>query len=433
MGRYEAYKNSGVEWIGEIPKGWSLNRAKTVFTARRTKGNTELVQLAATQDRGMIPQSQLDSVVQVSEDADLTQFRTVRRNDFVISLRSFQGGFELSEYEGVCSPAYQVFYGNSTICTSYFKYLFKSDAFISKMNSLTVGIREGKNIQFQDFANSVLAFPTRVEQQAIADYLDVKTAEIDALVADCEREVGLLQEYRKSLITEVMTKGLNPTVPMYDSGIESVGLVPEGWRVYKLRWLCSFHNGDRGANYPSAGDFQDSGIPFYGADALVEDIVDSKQARFITRERYNSMGGLKIQAFDTLYTLRGSTIGKNAIAIDPEGTVASSLIGIRVRNLQDIDPWYLHYWLNSYQEYQQRDACINGSTAPNLSAEDVAQYRIALPPRELQDEMVKAIRARIVYADSLISDKQHMVDKLREYRRSLISEAVTGKFKVPGV
>ncbi|MBQ2016338.1 MAG: restriction endonuclease subunit S [Clostridia bacterium] len=432
MGRYSEYCESGAGWLGELPSHWQLQRISALYDARNEKVSDQDYPPLSVTMQGIVPQLETAAKTQDGDNRKL-----VRTGDFVINSRSDRrGACGISAYDGSVTLISNVLApkDRNAMSTRYYSYLFRSEGFADEFYRQGTGIVDDLwSTNWTRMKNILVARPPLAEQESIADYLDAKTAEIDALVADCEREVGLLQEYRKSLITEVMTKGLNPTVPMYDSGIESVGLVPEGWRVYKLRWLCSFHNGDRGANYPSAGDFQDSGIPFYGADALVEDIVDSKQARFITRERYNSMGGLKIQAFDTLYTLRGSTIGKNAIAIDPEGTVASSLIGIRVRNLQDIDPWYLHYWLNSYQEYQQRDACINGSTAPNLSAEDVAQYRIALPPRELQDEMVKAIRARIVYADSLISDKQHMVDKLREYRRSLISEAVTGKFKVPGV
>ena len=103
-------KDSGIEWIGKIPADWTLQRGKTIFAQRLTKGNQSEILLAATQKYGMLPQSEVEGVVQVKEDADLQQFRTVHKKDFVISLRSFQGGFEYSQYEGVCSPAYQVFY-----------------------------------------------------------------------------------------------------------------------------------------------------------------------------------------------------------------------------------------------------------------------------------------------------------------------------------
>ena len=428
MERYGAYKDSGVEWIGEIPAGWASERLKYLTTNRVMPADSDTGEYLGLENvqpwtmRICRDQENPTDAAGIFYDVDCVLFG---------KLRPYLAKVVLPNSAGPCSSEFLVLIPNG-INRVFLAYLLTSESFINEVNALTYGVRMPR-AGWDLIGNIRIPIPAFGEQQAIADYLDAKTDEIDALVAECEREVVLLHEYRKALISEVIARGLQPEIPMRESGIESVGLIPDGWNVYKLRWLCSFHNGDRGVNYPSAGDFQDEGIPFYGADALIGDIADTTQARFITRERYDAMGGLKIKAFDTLYTLRGSTIGKNAIAIQPEGTVASSLMGIRVRRFQDIDPWYLHYWLNSYQEFQQRDACINGSTAPNLSAEDVAQYRIALPPRELQDEMVREIRKRIVFADGLIGDKQAMADKLREYRRSLISETVTGKFKVPGV
>ena len=175
-------KDSGIEWIGQIPTGWKLRRAKTLFTQRNSKGNGIEVLLSPTQKYGVVPQSQLEGVVQVKEDADLQMFKTLHKGDFVISLRSFQGGFEYSLYEGVCSPAYQVFYPTSPICGTYYRYLFKSQSFISKMNNLTVGIREGKNIQYVDFANSQIPVPPLAEQERIAVFLNAECAEIDAVL-----------------------------------------------------------------------------------------------------------------------------------------------------------------------------------------------------------------------------------------------------------
>ena len=129
-------KDSGIEWIGQIPKGWELRRAKTLFTQRNSKGNEIEVLLSPTQKYGVVPQSQLEGVVQVKEDTDLQMFKTVHKGDFVISLRSFQGGFEYSLYEGVCSPAYQVFYPTSPICDTYYRYLFKSQSFMDNQSSL---------------------------------------------------------------------------------------------------------------------------------------------------------------------------------------------------------------------------------------------------------------------------------------------------------
>lgn len=198
-------KGSGIPWIDMIPNEWDTCRGHFIFTQRKAKGNTNQLLLAATQKSGMYPQHLLEVCVQVKEDTDLQTFRTVCCNDFVISIRSFQGGFEMSKYEGVCSPAYQVFHNTQQINHVFFKYLFKSDGFIERMNSLTVGIREGKNILYADFANSYLAIPPLKEQLRIADYLDKKCAQIDSAIAKKETLVEKLTTYKKSLIYECVT------------------------------------------------------------------------------------------------------------------------------------------------------------------------------------------------------------------------------------
>ena len=169
----KAFCSTGlVDWIERVPAHWKVIKAKNVFSIRDEKGNSTPVLLAATQKHGMCPQSEIDGVVQVKEDTDLQTFKTVHKNDYVISLRSFQGGFEMSDYEGVCSPAYQVFYPTIDICPDYFKKLFKSTRFIEKINSLTIGIRDGKNIAFQDFGEVYLAIPPKEEQEQIVQEID---------------------------------------------------------------------------------------------------------------------------------------------------------------------------------------------------------------------------------------------------------------------
>ncbi|MCD8293640.1 MAG: restriction endonuclease subunit S [Clostridia bacterium] len=198
-------KDSGIPWIGQIPEHWTVEKAKHIFNLRMTKGNSKTILLSATQDRGMCPQSMLASVVQVAENTDLQIFKTVHKNDFVISLRSFQGGFEISKYEGVCSPAYQVFYNKANINQDYFRILFKSRNFIDHINSLTEGIREGKNIQYASFSYSYLPVPPLDEQKSIAEFIDRKCSEIDSLIEIKQQKIAELKEYKKSLIYEYVT------------------------------------------------------------------------------------------------------------------------------------------------------------------------------------------------------------------------------------
>lgn len=199
-------KQSGIPWADTIPAHWAIDKGKFRFELRRTKGNTRnLVLLSPTQKYGVIPQSQLEGVVLVKENTDLNSFRTIHKGDFCISLRSFQGGFEYSNYEGVVSPAYQVFYPIKPIADGYYKYIFKSDGFISYINTFSMSLRDGKNIAFEDFGNSNIPVPPMEEQVAIADFLDTKCAAIDQAITDKTTQIETLKAYKASLIYEYVT------------------------------------------------------------------------------------------------------------------------------------------------------------------------------------------------------------------------------------
>lgn len=211
LNKLTTMKDSGVEWIGEIPSHWELIKARWVFRQSNSKGNENEVLLSATQKFGMFPQDEIEGTVKVKADTDLQLFKTVHKNDFVISLRSFQGGFEISDYEGVCSPAYQVFYNATPICHRFYKWLFKSVPFIDKMNSITTGIREGRNIPYEAFAQSLIPVPPIIEQEEIAQHLDTRLTLIDGLVTDITAQIEKLKQYRQIVIHDAVTGKIKVT------------------------------------------------------------------------------------------------------------------------------------------------------------------------------------------------------------------------------
>ena len=204
-------KNSGIEWLGDQPIHWEDFKGKYIFKQRNERGNQiELQLLSPTQNYGVIPQTLYEelsgmSAVKLNENINLSILKTIDKGDFCISLRSFQGGFEYSQYEGVVSPAYQVFYPIKKVFDGYYKYLFKEKSFIAVMNSYTLSLRDGKNIAFSDFGNTLIPYPPLSEQQEIAEYLDKKCAEIDAVISDKQTEIQTLESYKKSLIYEYVT------------------------------------------------------------------------------------------------------------------------------------------------------------------------------------------------------------------------------------
>ena len=204
-------KDSGIEWLSVQPVKWRHIKGKYLFKQRNDRGNNiELQLLSPTQNYGVIPQSQYEelsgmSAVKLNDRINLQVLKTIHRGDFCISLRSFQGGFEYSNYEGVVSPAYQVFYATIPICDGYYKYLFKESSFIGVINSYTISLRDGKNIAFSDFGNTYLPYPPLSEQKEIADYLDNKCAQIEELISAKQSQIEALESYKKSLIYEYVT------------------------------------------------------------------------------------------------------------------------------------------------------------------------------------------------------------------------------------
>ena len=198
-------------WYGQIPSEWKELKGKYVFKQRNDRGNNVCLQLLSpTQKYGVIPQDKYEELtgmnaVKLNDSTNYALLKTIHKGDYCISLRSFQGGFEYSEYEGVVSPAYQVFYPIITIADGYYKYLFKEKGFIDVMNSYTMSLRDGKNIAFDDFGDTFIPVPPLDEQQEIADHLDNKCAEIEQIIADKKSQIETLDGYKKSLIYEYVT------------------------------------------------------------------------------------------------------------------------------------------------------------------------------------------------------------------------------------
>ena len=286
-----------------------------------------------------------------------------------------------------------------------------------------------QNIGMGVLGNLYVTLPSSNEQQSIVDYLDKECAQIDSIAADLEKQIALLQQYKKSLITETVTKGLDKSVPMKDSGVEWIGKIPEHWDVEPIKYRVTFHNGDRGENYPSKSELQSEGIPFINAGHLEGDGLNMDNMDYISEEKYRIMGGVKLRAGDILYCLRGS-VGKNAIVDMNQGTVASSLVAIRsVRILAE----YLYYCLNSHIEEVQRYLWDNGTAQPNLSADNLGKYKFCIPPVEEQKAIVKYLNNICSQIDNLIIGKKKQLSTIQQHKKSLIYEYVTGKKRVKEV
>lgn len=416
-------KDSGIEWIGQIPKGWELRRAKTLFTQRNSKGNEIEVLLSPTQKYGVVPQSQLEGVVQVKEDTDLQMFKTVHKGDFVISLRSFQGGFEYSLYEGVCSPAYQVFYPTSPICDTYYRYLFKSQSFISKMNNLTVGIREGKNIQYVDFANSQIPVPPLAEQERIAAFLDAECAEIDAVLEKTRASIEEYKKLKQAVITQAVTKGIRGDRPMKDSGIEWIGEIPAEWNKDKVIRVFSVIGS---GTTPKSSDENlfDGNTPWIqSGDINGENLFVTKNC--VSNSAIESYSALRVyQAPYLVVAMYGASVGNLSLSmIDACVNQACCVLKKPTINLK-----FAFYIFKAVKDYLARKAVGGGQ--PNISQETIKQLWLTIPSADEQIEISNYLDEKCKSVDALIAKKQQYLTEIENYKKSLIYEYVTGKKEV---
>ena len=424
-------KHSGIEWIGNIPSDWRTDILSVLFYEHKlkNKGMAEqnllslsygnIIRKDIAQSGGLLPES-FETYNIVDKD-DIIFRLTDLQND----KRSLRTG--LCKERGIITSAYIAIRKRTNIHAPYFHYLFHTYDLCKVFYGLGDGVRQGMN--YADMRKLPLIIPSYEEQKAIADFLDKKCEEIDELVALQEKIIEELKSYKQSVITETVCKGLNPNAPMKDSGVEWIGEIPEGWNLRYIKDVATFHNGDRGVNYPSGDDLVSDGIPFLTSNNLHQLLLDIEKytCKYITLDRYNILGGVKIQLDDIIYCLRGSigncTLNKQIT----EGTVASSLMVIRPRY---ISPEYLNYYLHSHIVSAQTEVYMNGTCAANLSAENVSKFNIHIPPAEEQQEIADYLDKKCSEIDQLISIKQQKVVELKEYKKSLIYEYTTGKKEV---
>lgn len=411
-----AMKDSGVEWLGAIPDYWEVNRTKIHYSNHKYIVGNEVdkyERLALTM-AGVVKRSKEDSTGLQPEE--FNGYQILKENELVFKLIDLQNistsRIGRSKYTGLVSPAYIVLAPKEGTNSEFGEYYFLSMWQRKIFNQLgDNGVRSSLNAG--DLLNVPYVVPPKEEQRIIVDYLRAFCNRIDGLVSEIESSIEDYKKYKKQLISNALYIGESPDVSKYTK--------------MKIKNVCKLINGDRSKNYPNAEEFVSLGVPFLGADSLCDKYINLKYARFITREKYDSMGGAKIRYGDILYTLRGSTIGKNAIANFGDGTVASSLVVIHPER---VDTHYLYYWLNSDAEYNQRTLCINGSTAPNLSADDVGNFVIFLPKIEEQIAVIKHLDKECDEIDKLINDKLHLIDELNNYKTITIYEYITGKRRV---
>lgn len=427
-------KDSGIEWIGEIPKEWEIKRIKAVLNERNESNNpvkTDFI-LSLTNDRGVIPYTEKGDVGNKSKD-DLAGYKLAYQNDIVLnSMNVIIGSVALSAYYGCVSPVYYMLYPrNIEDCVRYYNYLFQTKELQNKLIGYGNGIMEIRmRIQMSKLNTVDFPIPPPEHQHRIADYLDDKCAKIDAIIAREQAVIGKLKAYKLSVITEAVTKGLNPDVPMKDSGIEWIGEIPEHWTVAKIKYgTLKVGSGKT----PKGGSeiYSDQGILFIRSQNVYDEGLRIDDATYISDEIDNEMKNTRVFENDILLNITGGSIGRACIY--PSGlhyaNVNQHVCIIRVKKEVFI-PLYMRYLWNSWIGHTSIDIFQSGANREGMNFEQIKNSFMPLANINEQDEICRYLDAKCAKIDSAIDKKQAVIDKLTEYKKSLIYEVVTGKKEV---
>lgn len=434
--QYPAYSESHTDWIDTIPQNWQLVSGKRTFENVRERAKPDADQLATTQAYGVIPQKvfmELQDQKVVLALSGTENFNDVRPDDFVISLRSFQGGIEHSAYSGCVSPAYTVLRirEKNRVDPKFFKYLLKERAYISALQSVTSGIREGRTITYDQFGSILLPVPSKDEQSQIARFLDYETTRIDALIEEQQRLIELLKEKRQAVISHAVTKGLDPNVPMKDSGVEWLGEVPAHWKVSKLGHYASLLTG-----FPFASsDFSSSeshvrllrganiGVGKLKWDDTVHWDLDTN-GNF---PDYQMEEGQLVLGMDRPWIGEGLRIAK-VEKQDLPCLLLQRVAALTPASNLEADYLFMLLCSDAFRAYVEPD--LTGVSVPHLSPEQILSYRVSLPEKNEQNAIVDMLQKQEAKFTKLLSEANKNIELLSERRAALISAAVTGKIDV---
>lgn len=429
--KYPEYKDSGVGWLREVPSHWEVLPSRRLFSQQREPRQQDDEQLSATQKYGVLPQTlfmELEDQKVTLALSGLDNFKHVEVDDFVISLRSFQGGIEWSKYSGCVSPAYTVLRSSRSVNAAYWSYALKSTDYIGALQAVTDGIRDGKNIGYDQFGMIGLPYPTIQEQSAIAAFLDRETAKIDALVAEQEKLIELLKEKRQAVISHAVTKGLDPNVPMKDSGVEWLGEVPEHWEVAKLRrFVLAVQTGGTPSASPPNTDIED-GTDWFTPGDFSGPIRLGSASKKVPPEAVKQGEAKVFPAGAVLVVGIGATLGKIGYLL----TLASANQQINaILPNAEVDGLFLAYSLSS--KTAEMRYLSNASTIGIMNQEKTKEVWLAVPPLCEQEGITKFLDEDGVTSGALVNEAQRAIDLLKERRSALISAAVTGKIDVRGL
>lgn len=432
MKKYDEYKDSGVAWIGEVPKHWEVIKLKYKYHfqtgATPNTGKKENFE----GDLRWANISDLNGSVVYDTTKHINKEAASKCSMNISPKGSLMYSFKLSV--GTVAFCGEDMYTNEAIASfipqkNDLKYLFYC-APIFIIHNANRNIYNAPLLNQELIKNALICLPSLNEQTVIATYLDTHCAKIDNLISIQQKRIALLQELKQSVITHAVTKGLNPNVEMKQSGVEWIGNVPKHWEVCKLKHYSQVFGriGFRGYNQTDLVNEGEGAITLSPSN-MQNGILNYDKCSYLSWKKYYESPEIMIYNDDVLFVKTGSTYGKISYVADlpMEATINPQIVVFK--NIKGNNK-YLYYLLSNDIVQMQVSLTVGGSTIPTLSQESILNYIVPLAPKVEQAAIASYLDHKCATIETSISNAQHQIELLQEYKQSLITEVVTGKRKV---
>lgn len=430
MEKYLSYKDSGVQWLGEIPSHWKVKKIRHILSLANEKtkeSGGELLSLS--QYAGVTPKT--DSNVGIRAAEDTTGYNIVHKGQFVMNIMlAWNGSYAVSEYDGIISPAYCVFDFTRECDRRYYNYLLRMKVYSGAFKTESKGIIDSRlRLYPQYFKNFPLIVPPIEEQRSIATYLDKATAEIDRAIAQQQRMIDLLNERKQIIIQRAVTKGLDENVEMKDSGIEWIGEIPVNWNVMKLRAIGSTING---VSHDST--YFGSGFPFVSYSDVYKNSTLPSKVCGLAKSTNAEQAMFSVEEGDVFFTRTSETaeeIGFSSVCMN---TIEKAIFaGFLIRFRSNKGVLYKNYSKYFFRAKMLRNYFVkemNLVTRASLSQGLLKGLPVIVPSMQEQENIASYLDKVTGKIDQAIERHQQMLSLLQERKQIIISEVVTGKIKV---
>jgi type I restriction enzyme S subunit len=438
MPKYEAYKDSGVEWLGDIPKHWEVKKLKYEsdvvlgkMLCTENKGNYQLKPYLKSKNIQWL-NVDISSVDEMWFSPVEMELYRIKDGDLILSEGGEVGktciwNGELEECY-IQNSAHKVTFSKQNH-SRFFLYLFFIAGNIGLFDSIVNKVSIA-HLTRDKLTNIDFVFPPLLEQTAIAAFLDRKTAQIDQAVAIKEKQIALLKERKQILIQNSVTRGLNLDAPMRDSGVEWIGEIPTHWKVSHIKYLGKIINGFAF----DSGSFTENGIRVMKISNIQTMSIDWSDASYIHEKYFELYSQFQIQVGDLVFALTRPIIStgiKAAIVNSDEKILLNQRNAVLRPNQKAIKAWLFFIILNEYFVKEFEKQIDRTGQQPNISTQAIGNLKVPIPCVQEQIAIVTHIETQSAKIDKVIALQQQQIDKLKEYKATLINSAVTGKIKMP--